>query len=286
MKIIIIVFSLSFLVVIPFALQAQSDIKWSGFAFWVHEIPDSGSTNFKLKHAWLIADKQLGDSLELRAFLAFQGPPRIVHTLYLKWRNPLPFVEYMRVGKFEPPFGHGINFYRADRNPTIIYSSIDAPVAARSHGVEITNSWNSLKFQIAAMSGERLLGNIGPEYESKWDTYMRLKTQVIEGISIGTSLRYGPVPAQGVDLQLGSRAVCSEIEVIQSRDTTNLSVLNMVEVMPWLTAVVRYEYLEGAGNVWTSGLRIKLPANCELKANFIDKKSKESVFLTQIIVRW
>jgi hypothetical protein len=266
--------------------QAQEGIVWSGFGFWVYGHPDSGATSLKLKHVWLIADKQLGDSLEARAILGFQGPPKVVHTLYVKWRHPLPLIDYLRVGKFEPPFGHSINFYRIDRNPTINYSSIDAPVVARAHGIELTGVWMDCRLKLAAMTGERLLGNIGSEYESRWDTYLRLQIPADRRLAIGASIRSGPVPAQGLDLQAGYGAISIEAETVRSRDTTNLSLLTMAEVTPWLTALMRYEYVTSLGNIWTPGIRIFLPYDCEVKINLVRHEAKTEIFLAQLVVRW
>src|SRR3989344_6354333 len=173
---------------LPQVAQAQDqDIQWSGFAFWVQEYPRERSSSFSLKHAWLIGDKKIGQDYEVKAILAFQGPPKIIHTLYAKWFKPLPYVAYLWVGKFESPFGHGINFYSIDRNPTIQYSAIDYPVVARSHGAEVAGAIDSLSWKVAVLGGERLFGNIPKEQENQWDLYLRPTWRFSPGTSLGVS---------------------------------------------------------------------------------------------------
>jgi len=264
------------------ASQEASPIVFSGFGFWAQ---DSISATPKLKHVWLIADKQLGDSLELRAFLAFQGPPRIVHTLFVKWRNLLPMVEYVRVGKFEPPFGHGINYYRIDRNPTINYSAIDLPVVARAHGLEVANKWQDFRIKLAAMSGERLLGNIPVAYENSWDVYLRPSYKVLNNLSCGMSRRFGPVPAQGLDMQFELSQIHLETERVSSCDTANYTTLITYQVLPWFKPLVRYEHILWHDQ-WTLGVSLKLPKDAEMKANVIWVSGKTPVMMGQLVIRW
>lgn len=264
--------------------QDQHELRLSGFGFWVDEVSNSTTAGLKLKHVWLIADKQLGDSLEFRTFLAFQGPPRIVHTLFVKWRNPLAMVDYLRAGKFEPPFGH-VNYYRIDRNPTVNYSAIDAPLVARAHGIEAALRWKDLGIKFAAMSGERLLGNIPAVYENQWDVYVRPTYNLSDALSGGVSTRFGPVMAWGADVQVEAGPIHLELESVSSRDTTNYTALAICQALPWLKPVLRYEYVLEQ-SLWTPGFAISLPHDAEVKVNAVYADGRVQTILGQLVVRW
>ncbi|MFA4937417.1 MAG: hypothetical protein WC575_04005 [Patescibacteria group bacterium] len=259
----------------------------SGFGFWVQEIPKNGKSLLQLKHAWLIGEKPLSDNLEIKAFLAFQGPPKIIHTLALKWKKPFEGINYLRAGRFEPPFGHGTNYYRIDRNPTILYSAIDQPLVARSNGIEIAGTIDSLEWKLSAFSGERLLGNVNTFDDGKWDIYPLLRYTFGNFLSCGLSQRFGPVYAGGVNTvsQINPLSLQLEAEAITSKDTINYSILSIYQLLPWLKVVARYENIKSE-NQLTPGFIIYLPHDWEIKGNAVVNKNGLKIVLGQFILRW
>lgn len=264
--------------------QDQHKLKLSGFGFWVQELPRDGAATLKLKHAWVIVDREFDSSFSVRGMFAFAGPPRIVHSLFGKWAKPFPGVDYVRGGRFEPPFGH-VNYYRIDRNPTIRYSAIDYPLVARSNGVEVSGIIKSLGWKLAAFSGERLLGNIPAAYENQWDMYVRPTCVLNDVLSGGVSARFGPVRAWGADVQVGAGPIHLELEGVSSRDTTNYTALATCQAWPWLRPVLRYEYVLEQ-SLWTSGFSINLPHDAEVKVDAVYTDSKIQAVLGQLVVRW
>ncbi len=265
--------------------QDSHELKLSGFGMWVQELPRDGAAALKLKHAWVIVDRRLDSNFSVRGMFAFAGPPKVVHSLFGRWEKPLQGIDYLRFGKFEPPFGHGTNFYRIDRNPTVNYSAIDAPVVARAHGIEAALHWQGLGMKFAGMSGERLLGNIPTAYENRWDMYIRPTYQLTQEITCGVSTRFGPVEAWGADVQAEVGSFHLELEGVSSRDTMNYTALGMYQVLPWLKPLVRYERILGR-NQWTGGFSLKLPADAEIKANAVLTKDGLQTVLGQLVIRW
>ncbi|MFH1112085.1 MAG: hypothetical protein V1712_03405 [Patescibacteria group bacterium] len=290
MKILSIILIVILTMINPITITAQDSangLKISGFGFWVQEIPKNGKSLLQLKHAWLIGEKTLSDDLEIKAFLAFQGPPKIIHTLALKWKKPFAGINYLRAGRFEPPFGHGTNYYRIDRNPTIYYSAIDQPVVARSNGIEIAGTIDSLEWKLGAFSGERLLGNINISDDGKWDIYPLFRYTFSNLLSCGLSQRFGPVYAGGVNAvsQINPLSLQLEVEAITSKDTINYSILSIYQPLSWLKVVARYENIKSE-NQLTPGFIIYLPHDWEIKGNAVVDKNGLKIVLGQFILRW
>lgn len=264
--------------------QDQHELKLSGFGFWVWEFPDSGAATFKLKHAWVIMDKEFDSSFSVRGMFALAGPSKVVHSLFGRWSKPLSGVDYVRAGRFEPPFGH-VNYYRIDRNPTIRYSAIDSPLVARSNGVEICGVVGSLGWKVAAFSGERLLGNIPTAYENRWDVYVRPTYQLTQGITCGVSTRFGPVEAWGADVQAEVGSFHLEFEGINSRDVTNYTAFITCQTFPWFKPILRYERVIKQ-NQWTQGFSFSLPHDAEVKVNAVYLGDRIQVVIGQLVIRW
>jgi len=269
--------------------QEQESREWkiSGFGLWMQEFPRGRSSSLKLNHAWLIGEKSLDSNLSIKVIAALQGPPKIAHVLFLKWKKPLEFIDYVRIGRFDAPFGHGLCWYRIDRNPTINYSLIDEPVVLMSNGVEVVGALNNLEWKVAAFSGDRLLGTVSAADEGKWDIYFpRVRYAVNNFLSIGVSQRFGPVSARGVDVVGELGPLYAEAESVTSKDTTGYSVLGVCTFSSWLKAVLRYERFHGKDQ-WTPGFTIPLPYNAEIKGNaIIGHEKKLETFLVQLVLRW
>lgn len=262
----------------------ESWVKLSGFGMWVQDMPREGTAVLRLTHAWVIVDRELDSNFSVRGIFALAGPPKLVHSLFGRWVKPLPGLDYVRAGRFEPPFGH-VNYYRIDRNFTITYSAIDYPLVARSNGVEVGGLMGSLRWKFAAMSGERLRGNIPPADQNRWDMYLRPQYPVFDSVTIGMSVRLGPVKAWGADAQLEASPIHLETECVSSQDTVGYSMLGVYQALAWLRGLLRYERLRNE-HILTPGFTVSLPYDSEFKVNAVYARHKIQIVLGQFIVRW
>ena len=269
--------------------QINTEIKVSGFGMWVQEVPSGEASTLKFKHAWVIADKKFDSSLSIKGMFAFTGPPKVVHSLFGKWIKPLVGIDYVRFGRFEPPFGHGINYYRVDRNPTVLYSVIDSPVVARSNGIELGGELSGFQWALGVFSGDRLFGNVPLSADNCWDIYPRLRYQFDSLLTIGASQRLGPVDAWSAEFSVTWQPINIELEAVGSQDTTRYSALVIGKPSKIVNLVLRYELLSNETRL-TPGFTIFLPNDWEVKGNIIYRVASKSwtinTTLIQLVVRW
>lgn len=269
--------------------QQNTAVKFTGFGMWVQEMPHGENSTLKLKHAWVIVDKEIDSNFSVKGMFAFTGPPKVVHSLFGRWNKPLVGIDYIRLGRFEPPFGHGINYYRVDRNPTIFYSAIDSPVVARSNGVEIGGKFKNFHWNLGAFSGERLFGNVPLGDENSWDVYSRLRYHIDSSLIIGISQRFGSVYAWSAEFGVTWQPVNVELEAVGSQDTVRFSALIVGKQSKIINLVLRCELLPNETRL-TPGIIIFLPNDWEVKGNVIYNTGLGKInidkTLIQVVIRW
>ncbi|MBI5466195.1 MAG: hypothetical protein HY974_02825 [Candidatus Kerfeldbacteria bacterium] len=265
--------------------QETKELKLSGFGFWIQEIPRGADASLKLKHVWLIANRALDSNLTLEVIIAPQGPPKIIHNLSLEWRKPFAGIDFVKVGRFGPEFSLGTNYYRVDRNPTVLYSGADQVVVARSNGLQVAGTISGFVWKVAAFSGDRLGGNINTLNDGKWDKYLLGRYTFGEFLSCGLSQRLGPVHARNINFVGCLDSLQVEAEAITSKDSTNYSVLGIHKTLPWLTTLVRYENVKAENRI-TPGFIIHLPHDCDIKCNAVIAQTGLETVLGQFILRW
>ncbi len=258
----------------------------SGFGFFIWQ--NTPATGFNLEHLWLIGDKALADNLNLKIMAALAGPPKIAHTLSVQWEHPLPAIGYIKIGRFDPPFGWDFSYYRIDQVPTVRYASINGPLVARENGIEAMGTvGQSFEWRLAAMGGERLLGNIDQGSSNQWNLYLRPRYTLTDQLAFGASSRFGPVPAWGADAVANVDPLLLELEVVSSRGEQGYSALAAYRLSRVANArlIFRYENIHGKAE-WTSGFSLPIPTlESELKCNAVIR-DEQMTTLMQFVVRW
>lgn len=253
-----------------------------GFAFATY---DSALDNVVAKHLWLVLRKELDEKLSVFAILAPVGPPNPIHDLELRWKQPLPGIDLLAVGKMNPPFGYELQSYRIDRVPGGFYSAVNSLLVFKDTGLTMTGHEGRLRMTGGVFLGHRLAGNEPRSDRDKLDLYLRGEYQINKALLFGLSRRQGPVPASGLDLEYDRKRWRFGLEAVKSTGQAQAYLLALYRINRRLNVFGRQEWLttEDQGQL---GFDLTVGKDNSLRVVAVKPKSHQSHVLVQYVVRF